>query len=488
MTRPSPDDYFGDWKQREALAQDMIPVVGRLYSERNVGIFVYGRALHNRSVTNIMKSHRFVRQVGRNEMSEFESHPVLMALAKLDLAHVHIDLGKLTVRYMELQEDVGAAVPSVDDFVKQELNHLVGIKTKPIEKSQDIVLYGFGRIGRLIARLLIERTSTGEVMRLRAIVVRPGRPGDLLKRASLFTSDSVHGAFQGTVRIDEENNCLIANGNIIKVIYANNPDEIDYTQYDINDALIIDNTGSWRDEAGLSRHLLSKGASKVMLTAPGKGNLKNIVYGINHDQILPEDKLITAASCTTNAIAPVLKMLNDKFGIESGHVETVHAYTNDQNLIDNYHTGNRRGRSAALNMVLTETGAAKAVVKAVPELAGKLTGNAVRVPIPNVSMAILMLNLSTPSSKEEINEFLRLIALHSNLQNQISYTQDPDAVSSDFVGSREAAIVDSTATIVEGNRCILYLWYDNEFGYCNQVIRMVFKMAGINYRQYPEEI
>jgi len=487
VTRPSPDDYFGDWKQREALAQDMIPVVGRLYSERNVGIFVYGRALHNRSVTNIMKSHRFVRQVGRNEMSEFESHPVLMALAKLDLAHVHIDLGKLTVRYMQLQEDEGAAVSSVDEFVQRELSHLIGIKTKPIEKSQDIVLYGFGRIGRLIARLLVERTSTGEVMRLRAIVVRPGRPGDLLKRASLFTSDSVHGAFQGTVRIDEENCCLIANGNIIKVIYANHPDEIDYTQYDINDALIIDNTGSWRDEAGLSRHLQSKGASKVMLTAPGKGNLKNIVYGINHDEIMPEDKLITAASCTTNAIAPVLKILNDKFGIESGHVETVHAYTNDQNLIDNYHTGNRRGRSAALNMVLTETGAAKAVVKAVPELAGKLTGNAVRVPIPNVSMAILMLNLTTPSTKEEINEFLRLIALHSNLQNQISYTQDPDAVSSDFVGSREAAIVDSTATIVEGNRCILYLWYDNEFGYCNQVVRMVFKMAGINYRQYPKE-
>ncbi len=486
MTRPSPDDYFGDWKQREALAQDMIPVVGRLYSERNVHIFVYGRALHNRSVTNIMKSHRFVRQVGRNEMSEFESHPVLMALAKLDLAHVHIDLGKLTVRFMEVQEETGAA-PSVEEFVKQELKHLIGIKTKPNQKCQDIVLYGFGRIGRLIARLLVERTSTGEIMRLRAIVVRPGKEGDLLKRASLFTSDSVHGAFQGTVRIDEENNCLIANGNVIRVIYANSPDEIDYTAYGINDALIIDNTGSWRDEAGLSKHLACKGASKVMLTAPGKGNLKNIVYGINDDQILPEDKIITAASCTTNAIAPVLKILNDKFGIESGHVETVHAYTNDQNLIDNYHTGNRRGRSAALNMVLTETGAAKAVVKAVPELAGKLTGNAVRVPIPNVSMAILMLNLNTPSSKEEINEFLRLIALHSNLQNQISYTQDPDAVSSDFVGSREAAIVDSTATIVEGKRCILYLWYDNEFGYCNQAVRMVYKMAGINYRQYPQE-
>lgn len=487
MTRPSPDDYFGDWKQREALAQEMIPVVGRLYSERNVGILIYGRALHNRSVTNIMKSHRFVRQVGRNEMSEFESHPVLMALARLDLAHVQIDLGKLTVKFMEQQEVLGDSALSVDEFVRQELGNLVGDKTKPIEKSQDIVLYGFGRIGRLIARLLVERTSTGEIMRLKAIVVRPGKPGDLQKRASLFTSDSVHGAFQGTLRIDEENNCLIANGNVIKVIYARNPDEIDYTSYGINNALIIDNTGSWRDEEGLSLHLKSRGASKVMLTAPGKGNLKNIVYGINEDQILPEDTIITAASCTTNAIAPVLKVLNDRYGIESGHVETVHAYTNDQNLIDNYHSGNRRGRSAALNMVLTETGAAKAVVKAVPELAGKLTGNAVRVPIPNVSMAILMLNLNKPTTRGEINEFLRLIALHSNLQNQISYTQDPDAVSSDFVGSREAAIVDSTATIVEGKRCILYLWYDNEFGYCNQVVRMVYKMAGVNYRHYPEE-
>ena len=485
MSRPSLDDYFGDWKQREALAQEMIPIVGRLYSERNVVIFIYGRALHNRSVANIMKSHRFVRQVGRNEMSEFESHPVLMALAKLDLAHVHIDLGKLTVKFMEQQEALGSAALGVEEFVTHELGYMIGVKTKPIEQSQDIVLFGFGRIGRLIARLLIERTSTGEVIRLRAIVVRPGKAGDLQKRASLFTADSVHGAFQGTVRIDEENKCLIANGNVIKVIYANSPEEIDYTQYGINDALIIDNTGKWRDEAGLSKHLLAKGASKVVLTAPGKGDLKNIVFGINHDQIMPEDKIITAASCTTNAIAPVLKMVNDKFGIQHGHVETVHAYTNDQNLIDNYHEGNRRGRSAALNMVLTETGAAQAVVKAIPELKGKLTGNAVRVPIPNVSMAILSLHLEVATSKTELNEFLRQIALHSNLQNQIAYTEEADAVSSDFVGSREAAIVDSTATIVQGNNCVLYLWYDNEFGYCNQVVRMVYKMIGVNYRYYP---
>ncbi len=487
MARPSVEDYFSDWKQREALVQEMIPVVGRLFSQRDIGIFIYGRPLHNRSVTFIMKTHRFVRGIERNEMSEFETHPVLMALARLDIWHAHIDLGKLAVRFMEHQQEAGAKSRSVDDFVNDQLAYLVGVRDVPIKKPQDIVLYGFGRIGRLMARLLIERTSTGQVIRLKAIVVRPGGPGDLQKRASLFTHDSVHGTFQGTLRIDEENNSLIANGNEIKVIYADNPEEIDYTKYGISDALIIDNTGNWRDEAGLSLLLKAKGAAKVLLTAPGKGSLKNIVFGINDNDIKPEDKIITAASCTTNAIAPVLKVVNDKFGISHGHVETVHAYTNDQNLIDNFHKGSRRGRSAVLNMVLTETGAAQAVVKAIPELAGKLTANAVRVPIPNVSMAIMNLALEKPTTKEELNEFLREIALHSKLQDQISYTENSDAVSSDFVGTREACVVDSNATIVDGKHCVLYLWYDNEFGYCCQVARCVYKMAGVAYRIYPIE-
>jgi glyceraldehyde 3-phosphate dehydrogenase len=258
VDRPSVDDYFGDWKQREALVQEMIPVIGRLFSQRNIGIFIYGRPLHNRSVTFIMKSHRFVREVERNEMSEFETHPVLIAMAKLDLRHAQIDLGKLTVRFMEHLEAEGLAAQSVDDFVKQELAYLHGKKQKPVQKSQDVVLYGFGRIGRLMARLLIERTSTGEVMRLRAIVVRPGGEDDLEKRASLFSADSVHGAFQGTLRVDEENQCLIANGNVLQVIYANSPEEIDYTAYGIDDALIIDNTGKWRDEAGLRLHLKAR--------------------------------------------------------------------------------------------------------------------------------------------------------------------------------------------------------------------------------------
>jgi glyceraldehyde 3-phosphate dehydrogenase len=317
-------------------------------------------------------------------------------------------------------------------------------------------------------------------------LVRKGADGDLQKRVNLLRNDSVHGSFDGTVRVDEAQSRIIANGNVIHFIYADSPDNIDYTQYGISDALIIDNTGKWRDAEGLSKHLKSKGVSKVMLTAPGKGELKNIVCGINHHMIEPGDTIITAASCTTNAIAPVLKLINERYGVVHGHVETVHAYTNDQNLIDNFHKADRRGRSAPLNMVLTETGAAKAVSKAVPELVGKLSGNAVRVPVANVSMAILNLTLVTPCTKEEINEYLRKIALHSPLQNQLGYTESPDAVSSDFIGSREAAILDATATISNGKNLVLYLWYDNEFGYSSQVVRMVSKMAGVNHLSYPQ--
>jgi glyceraldehyde 3-phosphate dehydrogenase len=485
VERPSVDDYFGDWKAREALVQEMLPIMGKLENLRGVQIFLYGRSLNNRSVANIMKSHRRVREVARNELSEFESSQVLKSLAKLELSPAQIDLGKLTVNYMEaLEKDADV---DLDKLVANELSHLVGVDYQPIEKPTDIILYGFGRIGRLVTRLLLEQTGNGKLIRLRAIVVRKAGDGDLEKRVNLLRTDSVHGTFSGTVRVEAENNRIIANGNVIDIIYADSPDSIDYTQYGINDALVIDNTGIWRDEESLGQHLKSKGVSKVMLTAPGKGNLKNIVMGINHDTIEPEDRIISAASCTTNAIAPVLKLIHDKYGIVHGHVETVHAYTNDQNLIDNFHKADRRGRSAPLNMVLTETGAAKAVSKAVPELEGKLTGNAVRVPVANVSVAILNLTLLTGSSSEEINEYLREIALHSPLQNQIGYTESPDAVSTDFIGSREACTVDATATKVNGKNMILYLWYDNEFGYSAQVVRMVNMMAGVNFLSYPEE-
>jgi glyceraldehyde 3-phosphate dehydrogenase len=337
-----------------------------------------------------------------------------------------------------------------------------------------------------MARILIAKTDGGDSLRLRAVVVRRGKAeDDLLKRASLLRRDSVHGVFQGTIRVDEERQAFVANGNEIKVIYADAPEEIDYTEYGINRCIVIDNTGVWRDQAGLSRHLQANGVAKVILTAPGKDGIKNIVAGINDGEISADDKVLSAASCTTNAIVPVLKAADDQYGITAGHVETVHAYTNDQNLIDNYHKAERRGRSAALNMVLTETGAAKAVAKVLPQLEGKLTGNAIRVPTPNVSMAILNLTLNQATTRDELNEFMREIALHSTMKKQIDYSNSPEVVSSDFVGSRAACVFDAKATIVNGKQAVLYLWYDNEYGYSCQVYRVLEQMAGIRYQTYP---
>ncbi|MBJ6724793.1 glyceraldehyde-3-phosphate dehydrogenase [Geomesophilobacter sediminis] len=471
--------HLKEWQNYEELAEQMLPIIGHLYRDNNVVTTVYGRTLVNSTTIDLLKAHRFARLLLDGELTVRETYPVLCAIGKLDLAPGRIDIGKLTVRY---QAQAGKL--SVDDFVAQELASINTGRAPLLSEPQDVVLYGFGRIGRLLARLLIEKQGSGGKLRLRAAVVRKAGPDDLVKRASLLRRDSVHGPFNGIITVDEEENAIIANGTMIRIIYADSPENVDYSQFGITNAILIDNTGKWRDREGLSRHL-KPGIAQVLLTAPGKGDIPNVVAGINNELIVPNETVFSAASCTTNAIVPVLKAVHDKFGIVSGHVETCHSYTNDQNLIDNYHKADRRGRSAPLNMVITETGAAKAVAKVLPELTGKLTGNAIRVPTPNVSMAILNLQLGQDTSKDELNGYLRDISLESPLQNQIDYTNSPDVVSSDFVGSRHAGVVDSLATIVQGNRCVLYVWYDNEFGYSCQVIRMVQKMAGVELPSLP---
>ncbi|MEQ6885214.1 glyceraldehyde-3-phosphate dehydrogenase [Salicola sp. Rm-C-2C1-2] len=486
MSQEQLNRYFSDWTQREAIAESMIPLIGRLYRRNNVVTSIYGRALINQSVINILKAHRFARQIEAEELDVHETYPILEALDRLNLGQAHIDIGKLASQYNRVRDE-----QSLEDFLRDAVGPVVDrydeeARQASESETKDIVLYGFGRIGRYLARILVEKAGGGNNLRLRAIVVRRGASNDLEKRASLLRRDSVHGSFRGTITVDEENEAIIANGNYIKVIYSDGPDQVDYTQHGIDNAIVIDNTGIWRDEESLGRHLESTGVSRVVLTAPGKGNVKDIVPGINNQQYSDEDRILGVASCTTNAIVPVLKAIKDEFGIVDGHMETVHAYTNDQNLIDNFHKSERRGRSAPLNMVLTETGAAKAVAKALPDLNGKLTGNAIRVPTPNVSMAILNLNLEKATTRDEVNEYLRDVALHSDLQKQVDYVSSPEVVSSDFVGARHAGVVDGQATIANGNRAVLYVWYDNEAGYSAQVIRLVSEMAGMSFPIFPE--
>ncbi|MGJ8691459.1 MAG: glyceraldehyde-3-phosphate dehydrogenase [Thalassotalea sp.] len=480
MTSNLENEYQASWQERQSLAENIQPIIGQLYRNKGVEILIYGRSLLNASPIDIIKAHKSVALHEKHKLRVRESYPFIEALNKMTLSPARIDIGKLAFRYVYNNSNT----LSIEQFLEQELTEVN--KDREKGQSRDVVLYGFGRIGRLLARLLIERAGPNAMLNLRAIVIRPSNKGDdLEKRASLLRRDSVHGAFNGSITIDKENNVIKANGAFIKVIYAKSPDEVDYTEHGINNALVVDNTGIWTDEESLGQHLKSKGVAKVLLTAPAKGDIKNIVYGVNQDMILASDKIISAASCTTNAITPVLKALNDKFGIRNGHVETIHSYTNDQNLIDNYHPAPRRGRSAPLNMVISTTGAAKAVSKALPELTGLLTGNAIRVPTPNVSMAIMNLNLNTASDKDSLNDYLRNISLQSDLQNQVDYTASSEIVSTDLVGSRYAGVVDSQATIVDGDRTVLYVWYDNEFGYSCQVVRVMLAMAGITIPTLP---
>ncbi|KUL54836.1 MULTISPECIES: glyceraldehyde-3-phosphate dehydrogenase [Streptomyces violaceusniger group] len=479
------EDSFTNWKHREEIAESMIPVIGKLHRERDVTVLLHSRSLVNKSVISILKTHRFARQIAGAELSVTDTLPFLQALTALDLGPSQIDIGMLAEAHRA--DDRGL---SVEEFTAEAVAGATGANKIECREGRDVVLYGFGRIGRLVARLLIEKAGSGNGLRLRAIVVRGsgGRAGeDLVKRASLLRRDSIHGQFQGTITVDEANSAIVANGNEIKVIYADDPTSVDYTEYGIRDAILIDNTGKWRDREGLSKHL-RPGIDKVVLTAPGKGDVPNVVHGVNHDTIKPDEQILSCASCTTNAIVPPLKAMADEYGVLRGHVETVHSFTNDQNLLDNYHKSDRRGRSAPLNMVITETGAASAVAKALPDLEAKITGSSIRVPVPDVSIAILNLQLARETTREEVLDYLRDVSLTSPLKRQIDFTSAPDAVSNDFIGSRHASIVDAGATKVEGDNAILYLWYDNEFGYSCQVIRVVQYVSGVEYPTYPAPV
>ncbi len=469
------------WIENEKSALELINIAGTLWLDKNVELVIFRRNIVDARYTEVLNHVEYAIKYLNLPLTIEDFAEMTQSIAKLDLAPTRIDLATLGKEWSD--EKPG----SYDEFVAKKLADYIG-RDKRVIHPKDVVLFGFGRIGRLAARELIQQHGNGEQLRLRAIVTRGNSDDEIKKRSSLLRKDSVHGKFRGVITEDFENKTLIANGNVIHMISADNPAEIDYTKYGINDALLIDNSGIWRDEEKLSNHLKAKGISKVLLTAPGKGSLPNIVYGVNHLNFKPDDfKVWTAASCTTNAISPIVKVVSDAYGIESGHVETVHSYTNDQNLLDNYHKKYRRGRSAPMNMVITETGAASAITKVMPEMAGKFTGNAVRVPTPNVSLAILNLNLKkNVNSIDEINEVMKQAGSFGNLVEQIDYSTSQELVSSDCIGNSHASIVDSHATLLSPNNksVVLYVWYDNEYGYTRQVIRLAKYIAKVQRLTY----
>ncbi len=466
---------------KEKAAAEFLRCISELYLDKGIETVLFRNQLIDQRASEVLNLHEYARKfVGQNITVE-DTSSLLSELVQLDLAPARMDIGRLASEW--LQEKGNYA--SKKEFLEDKLKDLIGPENKQEGSPKDVVLYGFGRIGRLVARELMAQEGKGEQLRLRAIVSRGETPETLEKRASLLREDSVHGPFPGTVEADVENSALIINGRRVQIISAKNPEDIDYTAYGINDALVIDNTGAFRDDVQLARHL-TKGASKVLLTAPGK-NVPNIVHGVNQKHYDPKKvDIFSAASCTTNAITPVLKVIEDNFGVVKGHIETVHAYTNDQNLVDNMHSKYRRGRAAALNMVITETGAGKAVAKALPQLEGKLTSNAIRVPVPNGSLAILNLEVGKTTSVDEVNEVMRKAALTGDLVEQIRFSMSNELVSSDIVGNSCPSVFDSKATIAspDGKSLVLYVWYDNEYGYTRQVIRLSKYIAEVRRKRY----
>jgi glyceraldehyde 3-phosphate dehydrogenase len=460
--------------KRERAAVKLASKSGQLLYDRGIELVLFRNHLVDTTISEILDLHDYAKKVVKKEIDVFTTADLAEALLTIDIAPAKLDIGKLASEWMENPQI------SKVDFLHSKLSGFSSSQASQIE-PRDVVLYGFGRIGRLAARELIKQAGKGQQLRLRAIVTRSNSELDLTKRASLLKNDSVHGAFKGTVAVDHERNSLIINGQQVQMIAASNPEDVDYTAYGINNALVIDNTGVYTTREALSRHLKSKGVNKVILTAPGK-EIPNIVYGINHKDLnIEEEQIYSAASCTTNAITPILKVINDSFGVEKGHIETVHAYTNDQNLLDNMHKKPRRGRSAAINMVITSTGAGKAVTKVIPEFQDKLTANAVRVPTPNGSLAILSLTLNKEVDIASLNAAVKDAALNGDLVNQIYYSVDEEMVSSDIIGNSCCSVFDSPATIVskDGKNVVLYVWYDNEFGYTKQVIRLAKYVAKV---------
>ena len=470
------------WISKEKAAVGLINAVGHLLYDKSVELVLFRNHLVDTSVSEVLSLHKYAADVVQKPIDVFETSELAHILTEMNLAPSKIDIGRLSAEWMEEKNNHATK----HDFLLSKIGSFLGDDHGQAFEPRDIVLFGFGRIGRLAARELIQQFGKGHQLRLKAIVTRKVTPDEIVKRADLLRMDSVHGPFPGTVIADIKNSALIINGQIIKMIQANSPDTVNYEDYGISDAVLIDNTGAFRNREELSLHLKSNGISKVILTAPG-GEIPNIVYGINHKQLdLDKENIFSAASCTTNAISTVLSVIENAYGIEKGHIETVHAYTNDQNLLDNFHKKERRGRSAAVNMVITETGAAKAVTKVIPQLANRLTANAVRVPVPNGSLAIMNLTLNKSTSVEEVNALVKRAALQGDLVNQIKYSIEPELVSSDIVGDSCCSVFDSRATLIHNDKksVVLYVWYDNEFGYTKQVIRLAKYVAKVRRLHY----
>jgi glyceraldehyde 3-phosphate dehydrogenase len=322
-----------------------------------------------------------------------------------------------------------------------------------------VAINGFGRIGRLVARAILERPDSG------LDLVSVNDLADAKANAWLFKHDSVHGKFPGEVTTD--GNDIIVDGKRIHVTAERDPAKLPHKANSVE--LALECTGFFTDRAGGEKHIQA-GARRVLISAPAKGVDLTVVYGVNDDKLKPEHRIVSNASCTTNCLAPAAKVMNDSIGIERGLMTTVHAYTNDQKILDQIHPDLRRARAAAMNIIPTTTGAARAVGEVLPELKGKLDGSAIRVPVPDGSLVDLTFTPSRDTTRDEVNQILRAASESGPLKGILVYSEDP-LVSADIVHTPQSSTIDSLETaVIEGKLVRVVSWYDNEWGFSNRMV------------------
>ena len=322
-----------------------------------------------------------------------------------------------------------------------------------------VAINGFGRIGRLVARAILERPGCGLEL------VSVNDLADAKANAWLFKHDSVHGKFPGEVTTD--GNDIIVDGKRIHVTAERDPAKLPHAANGVDIALEC--TGFFTDRDSAQKHI-DAGAKKVLISAPAKGVDLTVVYGVNDDKLSAEHKIVSNASCTTNCLAPVAKVLNDALGIERGLMTTVHAYTNDQKILDQIHSDLRRARAAAMSIIPTTTGAARAVGEVLPELKGKLDGSAIRVPVPDVSLVDLTFTPKRETTRDEVNQILKAASETPRLKGILDYTDEP-VVSIDLMHTPASSTIDSLETaVLEGKLVRVVSWYDNEWGFSNRMV------------------
>jgi len=328
-----------------------------------------------------------------------------------------------------------------------------------------VAINGFGRIGRLVARAMLSQADTGlELVTINDL-------GDARHNAFLFKRDSVHGTWPGEVYAEGQD--MVIDGKRIRVTAERDPANLPHKELGVD--LVLECTGFFTDRASCQKHS-DAGAKKVLISAPGKNVDLTVVYGVNHDKLTADMAIVSNASCTTNCLAPVAKVLNDEFGIERGLMTTVHAYTNDQKILDQVHSDMRRARAAAMSMIPTTTGAARAVGEVLPELKGKLDGSAIRVPTPDVSLIDLTFTPKRDVTRDEVNAALKAAA-EGKLKGVLDYTDEP-LVSIDLMGAPASSTVDSLETaVLEGKLVRVVSWYDNEWGFSNRMVDTARAMA-----------